>query len=156
MARSLVTLGSVVTLVVAIGCSSASRPADPEPEPPPSASVWSIDLVRTLPGGQADYVRSIGTNWASARKLGVDRGALRSYQAFVAAPDSSRGWDVLLMTEYADSATFAQREAIFEEIFDSREFVRVEPGRPSAEMRVIEIGSVAMKAFVTTPRPAEP
>jgi hypothetical protein len=113
--------------------------------------VWSVDLVRTLPGAQADYLRSIETNWANGRRVARTRGAVRSYRALVAAPDSARGWDVILMTEYADSAAFLRREAIFEEIFASPEYVRVEPARPSAEMRVIMTSSVSMRMFVSEP-----
>ena len=115
----------------------------------PSEPVWALDLVRTLPGAQADYVRSIEANWASARAIARQRGAVLSYRAFVAAPDSARGWDVLLMTEYADSAAHANREEIFQEIFASPEFVRVEPARPSAEMREFLAGDVVLREFVS-------
>ena len=73
---------------------------------------------------------------------------MRSYRALVAPPDSARGWDVLLMTEYADSAAWADREAIFQEIFASPEYTRVPMALPSAEVRAFAAGGVVMRALV--------
>ncbi|MEP0547148.1 MAG: hypothetical protein ABJF88_09455 [Rhodothermales bacterium] len=139
-----------VFLLVASGLS-ACRPMVAVADPPIPEPVWSVDLIRTLPGAQADYVQSIETNWANARRLARTRGAVLSYRAFVASPDSVRGWDVLLMTEYADSTAWADREATFAAIFASPEFVGVEPARPSAEMRVFAEPGVTMRAFVSEP-----
>lgn len=133
----------------------ACFPSQVDTAPPPNtetegAPVWAIDLVRTLPGAQLDYVRSIETNWAGARTIARERGAVLSYGAFVAPPDTARGWDVLLMTEYADSAAYANREETFQEIFASPEFVAVEPARPSAEMREFMSGNVVLREFVSS------
>jgi hypothetical protein len=65
-------------------------------------SVWSMDLVRTRPGQQAEYLRGITANWAGAHRLAVEQGDVRSYQAFATRPDSTRDWDVVLLIEYAD------------------------------------------------------
>mgnify|MGYP007028088381 CR=1 FL=1 len=141
---------ALAAVTVSVGCTgSAGTP--PIPTPAPTApSVWAVDLVRTLPGAQTDYLRSIETNWARARHLARVRGAVASYRALAAPPDSTRGWDVLLMTEYADSTAWADREAIFQEVFASPEFEAVEPARPSAEMRVFAAG-VAMRPVVAAP-----
>jgi hypothetical protein len=111
-------------------------------------SVWTVDLVRTLPGQQSAYVSSIEANWNSARSIAINRGAVLSYRALMASPDMSRGWDVMLMTEYADSTAWEDRERIFEEIFSSSEFVRTPTATPSSEMREFVDGSVVMKEFV--------
>jgi hypothetical protein len=145
-------IASVLALTVA--CLAACQQPVPPAEPVPTEleSVWSMDLVRTLPGAQADYVRSIETNWASARRLAREQGAVLSYRALVAPPDSARGWDVVLMTEYADSTAWADREAIFQAIFASPEFVAVEPARPSVEMRTFAAGGVTLRPAVSEPR----
>lgn len=136
-------------LVLAGGCSSDPHP--PSATSDAGTSVWAVDLVRTLPGAQADYLRSIETNWANARRIARHRGAVRSYQAFAAPPDTLRPWDVILMTEYVDSSAWAQREETFQAIFASPEFVAVEPARPSAEMREFVQGDVAMRALSIDP-----
>ena len=112
-------------------------------------TVWTVDLVSTMPGQQAEYVRSIEANWSSARGIAAERGAVLSYRALVASPDSARGWDVLLMTEYADSTAWADREVIFQEIFASPEFVRVPTSMPSSELRSFAASGVVMLNFVS-------
>ncbi len=54
------------------------------------------------------------------------------------------------MTEYADSAAYANREETFQAIFASPEFVAVEPARPSAEMREFMSGDVVLREFVSS------
>lgn len=143
---------ALTVLILVAGCLEApSQPVSPV-EPDTSQSVWTVDLIRTLPGQQAEYLRNIEANWAGARKIARARNAVLSYQAFVAPPDSARGWDVLLMTEYADSSVWADREAIFESIFASPEYVRVPTARPSSELREFVAGGVVMEALVSEPR----
>lgn len=113
-----------------------------------TGSVWSVDLIRTLPGMQTEYLASIENNWAGARKLACDRGAVLSYRALVADPDPERGWDVILMTEYADSAAWSRREETFREIFTAPEFVGVEPASPSSEMREFVASGVVMRGLI--------
>ena len=118
-----------------------------------SPSVWTVDLIRTLPGGQAEYLRNIETNWSGARHLAVERGAVLSYQALAAEPDSARGWDVILMTEYVDSTAWSNREEIFTAIFESPEFVRVPMDRPSSELREFVAGGVVMHGVASQNSP---
>jgi hypothetical protein len=130
-----------------LSCVSVSVKNSPNPNSM-ADSVWSVDLIETLPGMQAVYLASIEDNWAGARKLAHDRGAVRSYRALVAEPDPKRGWDVILMTEYADSATWAHREEIFQEIFAAPELVRVQPASPSSEMRTFVASGVVMRGVI--------
>ena len=143
---------ALAVLILVAGCLEAPSQSAAPVEPDTSASVWTVDLIRTLPGQQAEYLRNIEANWAGARKIARERNVVLSYQAFVAPPDSARGWDVLLMTEYTDSTTWSQREPIFQEIFASPEYVRVPTARPSAELREFVAGGVVMEALVSEPR----
>lgn len=149
--RSLSGLCSLATVVLVGACQA------PQLEPPLpaerdlSTSVWALDLIRTLPGQQAEYLRNIENNWASARNIAREQGAVLSYRALAATPDSTRGWDVLLMTEYADSAAWTDREAIFQAIFDSPEYERVPTARPSSELREFFGDSVVLQAILDEP-----
>ena len=131
-------------LLLLVGCQQPSPP----PEAPPANTIWAVDLITTLPGQQENYIRSIETNWANARRIAQTRGSVHSYRALMAPQDSTRGWDVMLMTEYTDSTAWANREPIFQSIFESEEFVYVEPASPSAEMRTFFVGDVALRHFV--------
>jgi len=143
---------AIAVLILLAGCIEAPPEQTVPTEPETTTSVWSVDLIRTLPGQQAEYLRNIEANWAGGRRIARERGAVLSYRALVAPPDSVRGWDVLLMTEYADSSSWSQREAIFEAIFASPEYVRVPTARPSSELREFAAGGVVMKALVSEHR----
>lgn len=143
--RLLTRLSACAALLLVAGCTTARPDAIPSQ---PSNSVWAIDLIRTLPGQQAEYLRSIKANWGSARHLARERGAVLSYRALAATP-AEGDWDVLLMTEYADSAAWAQREVIFQAIFASPEYVRVPTALPSSELRTFFGSGVVMQEIVS-------
>lgn len=151
MHPSFYRLLSVAGLLFLTGCVQSPAQPNTQVEVRTNSSVWSVDLIRTLPGQQAEYLRNIENNWAGARRIARERGAVLSYQALVADPDSSQGWDVLLMTEYADSASWSDREAIFESIFASPEYVRVPTSQPSSALRTFLTGGVVMESLVSEP-----
>lgn len=142
---------NVLAFLVLTGCVATPAEPTPETEPDDPNTIWAVDLVRTLPGQQAAYIESIENNWAGARKLVREQGHILSYRALAAPPDSARGWDVMLMTEYRDSTAWANREAIFQEVFDSPEFIRVPTQRPSDEMRTFAAGEITLRSFVSVP-----
>lgn len=113
-------------------------------------AVWAVDLVRTLPGMQETYLRSILENWGGARALVQEQGHILSYRALAAAPDSARGWDVILMTEYVDSAAFRNREPVFQAVFQSPEFVAWQAPVPSSEMRAFTASEVTLGNVVSS------
>ena len=141
--------GLIVLLMCFAVMPTQSAMAQADGSPP----VWTIDLIKSLPGGQADYLRNIEANWSGARDLAVERGAVLSYQALAAQPDSSRGWDIILLTEYADSTAWSNREEIFTAIFESPEFVRVPMDRPSSELREFVAGGVTMRGVASHDSP---
>ena len=73
--------------------------------------------MRTKPGQQARYLRYLEANWARARATALAQGEIRSYRV-LAVNESAAAWDVILLTEYPDSAAYARREAIFQPILD--------------------------------------
>ena len=135
---------SVLLMLSLAGCQQQA----PLPEAPPTETLWAVDLVTTLPGQQENYLRSIETNWATARRIAKTRGSVHSYKALVAPQDSTRGWDVMLITAYTDSTAWANRESIFQSIFESEEFVFIEPASSSAEMRSFFDSDIALRHFV--------
>ena len=140
---------AIAALILVSGCLDTPPEQTATAKPETANSVWTVGLIRTLPGQQAEYLRNIKANWAGARRLARERGIVLSYRALTAPPDSSRGWDVLLMTEYADSTAWSQRETIFKEIFASPEYVRVPTARPSSELRAFFASGVAMRAVIS-------
>lgn len=80
-------------------------------------SVWAVDFVRTKPGQSAAYLASVRDNWAAARYYAQRAGYIVSYKAYTTRPDSSADFDVVLMTEFADSTAFRKAEENFAKIF---------------------------------------
>lgn len=109
-----------------------------------------MDLVRTFPGAQADYLRNVEANWASARELASTGGDVISFVALAAPPDSGRGWDIVLLTEYADSTAYENREEIFAEIFGSDAFQPVDVGRPTSELRTFFASEVSLRTVAAS------
>jgi|GEM_PF-6924068 hypothetical protein len=91
----------------------------------PSKSVWAVDFVRTRPGQSARYLVSVHQNWARARNYAQRAGYILSYKAYLTRADSAGDFDVLLLTEYADSASYARREENFDKIF--KQYLPVRP-----------------------------
>ncbi|MDX1421093.1 MAG: hypothetical protein R3181_14095 [Rubricoccaceae bacterium] len=101
---------------------SSSGPAASSP------SVWSIGYARTHPGAQAGYLTFLELNWAEARRRAIEEGVVRSFR-ILARPDTAEApWDVMMITEYADSAAYADREAYFTAMF----------ARPDWETRLVD------------------
>lgn len=134
-----------ILALLLVGCGSGSSHV-PVAE---SESVWSVDLVRLLPDGGDEYVGNIRDNWAQARDIALEDGDVISFRALIAEPDSVREWDIILMTEYRDSLSWANRETVFSEIFESARFVRVPTVRPSSELRAFISSGVVLTEIVS-------
>jgi len=71
-------IGVVMAVVLTAGCGPGGfeAPGEPTAESPPTSpeSIWSMDLIRTLPGGREAYLQNIEANRASARDLARQRG----------------------------------------------------------------------------------
>ena len=66
-------LPALAVLLLAAGCLSAPRPGRVARA---REAVWAVDLVRTLPGRQAEYLRNIEANWAQGRRIARGRGVV--------------------------------------------------------------------------------
>lgn len=71
-----------------------------------------MDFVRAKPGQLARLVRYYEENWGRARATVIKQGGISGYLMLVRA-DSLDEWDIILQTEYPDSAAFARREETF-------------------------------------------
>ena len=129
---------AVAALFACVSCATGAPMPVATVSPQTTAqSFWVADLVRTRPGMQDEYLRGIAANWAGARRIAHERGIVRSYQAFAVKADSALPWDVILFTEYADSASFAGREESFRQIFELPAYIsgRYNSARSPTELR---------------------
>ena len=111
--------------------------------PASAAPVVAIDLMQTLPGEQADYLQFVNLNWAPARAIAVERGAVRDYEILSRTVDGE-SWDVMLRTTYVDEDAYARREEIFAEIFEARDPATLIDGKGPRDMaRFLDDGRAA-------------
>jgi hypothetical protein len=74
-------------------------------------------------------------NWKAFRDTALARGYIAGYRLLRTQADSAGDFDLILMTEYADSAQFQLREAHFQEIIQAAPPTRLPQGRKPAEFR---------------------
>lgn len=79
-------------------------------------SVWATDFVKTKDGQHENYLRSLRANWEKARVKAIELGYAKAYR--VLTLPGNRDWDVVLMTEYADRASYEKAEEHFAEVFN--------------------------------------
>lgn len=136
--RSLILL--VVPLVFV-----AARPAAGQ-------TVHAIDFVRTFPGEQADYLRFIELNWAAARAVAQEEGAVVGYEVLAREPQGE-DWDVMLVTEYASEEAYAQREEIFADLFERPELaIKPIDGKGPRDMSEFVAGGVEVRRVLANGR----
>ena len=100
----------VLALLALFGCA---RAVHVETAPTTGPSVWTADFMRTKPGQLDRYLRYLDANWARSRRTVLAQGHIRSFRVLVTTPTDEAPWDVVLLTEYPDSATHARAEEIF-------------------------------------------
>lgn len=104
--------------ILAAALAFAHVPAGAQELPPPPSTVpgtvWLVDFVKTREGQLENYLRFNQSFWKPARDEAVRQGAIVSYQMLVLPGNAE--WDVILMTEFPDSASYEAREAAFQPI----------------------------------------
>lgn len=95
---------------------------------PPQRPYVAIDTWRARPGQRERYLAFLDSNWVPARAEVAGTGAVVGYRVVVldSAAAQAAGWDVMLMTTYADSATWQRREAVFQPVLARRGMIRVD------------------------------
>lgn len=78
-------------------------------------SIWATDFIKTKDGQHEAYLRSLRANWEKARVKAIELGYVKAYRVLTLPGNAD--WDVVLMTEYADRASFDKAEEHFQEVF---------------------------------------
>jgi hypothetical protein len=75
-----------------------------------------IDFVKIKDNKQAETLFYYEKNWKTYRDVAVKKKYIKSYQLLTVKADTTHGFDLILMTEYADSAQFKLAEERFDKI----------------------------------------
>ncbi len=75
--------------------------------------VWTIDFVKVKPGMFETAIRYFDAGWRPARDEAVKQGAIAGFHLVTSEQAAGQAWDIMLITEYRDQASYEAREAFF-------------------------------------------
>lgn len=80
------------------------------------APVTAMDFVKIKHGRRAEALYYFENNWKVYRDAALKKGYITSYSILATPADSAAGFELVLITEYADSVQYNLSEARFEPI----------------------------------------
>ncbi len=94
--------------------ASASAPQAASPTPPArpfhDGPVWTLTFVHTKPGLGLKYMEYLATEWKKEQDALKKAGLILDYKVIGAESHSPNDWDLMLMTEFKDLATYEANE----------------------------------------------
>ncbi len=97
--------------IVFICLFSAMRSSGQKPLP-----LSVIDFVKIVGNNRAEALYYYENNWKPYRDVAVKEGYIQSYKLLTTKGDSAANFDIILITEYADSAQLKKSELHFQQI----------------------------------------
>jgi hypothetical protein len=67
-------------------------------------TVWDITFVRTKPGMELDYMKSLAAEWQKQNEELKKQGVILSYKLLYGSPANQEDWDLMLMVEFKNMA----------------------------------------------------
>ncbi len=102
--------GSFLVFLLVVAGGAAQSPSDTQ------KPVWTMEVLKVKPGMFGLALGSLDENWMRVRLEAKRQGAVLSYHRI--ADQDSRGNDpnIVLLTEFRDSAAYGAREKLFASI----------------------------------------
>jgi len=88
-------------LIICMPAKSTAQQA-----PYTEGSVWGITLVRVKSGMGDDYLRSLASAWKTRNEALKKQGLILSYKILSGDAANKDDWDMMLMMEYKNMASF--------------------------------------------------
>lgn len=104
---------AVLAVVAALTLGTAVEAQD---RPYSEGTVWDVTLVRTTPGHYEDYLADLSRVWKRFNDEAVKEGVVTSYKILSAPRATPDDWDLILMVEYPNMATFDDASSKFDPI----------------------------------------
>jgi hypothetical protein len=99
-----------IAFCVIAGFSGAQSPSPSERSasgvPYTEQSVWNISLVKTKPGLDDDYLRSIAQTFKGTMEEEKKQGLIMDYKVLIGDASDRNDFNILLMVEYKNMAAF--------------------------------------------------
>jgi hypothetical protein len=102
--------GFVLVSLLTVGSGVAQSPSRDE------KPVWTMELVRVKPGMFGLALGYLDDEWMRVREEAKHQGAVINYLRIGEPGGSQNDGNIVLLTEYANQATYEGREKLFESI----------------------------------------
>jgi hypothetical protein len=109
-----------LALSVLFATSSAALAAEQKPAaegasvaPYHEGSVWDISFIRTVPGMDDDYLKSLSATWKRTMDEAKKQGLVLSYKVISTPAVGAEDWNIMLMVEFKNWAAFDGLDAKF-------------------------------------------
>ncbi|HYH14271.1 MAG TPA: hypothetical protein VD794_03570 [Flavisolibacter sp.] len=79
-------------------------------------AILTMDFVKVKNGKHQEALYFYENNWKVYRDMAMQKGYIKSYRLVTTSVDSLANFDIILMTEYADSTQMNRSEARFQQI----------------------------------------
>ena len=93
---------SLVALVLTLGTIVLAQVRRPYR----NATVWSVGFIRMNPGMETAYLNYVANDWKREQESLKKDGHILSYRVLQTEAHGSTDWNLMLMTEYKDLATY--------------------------------------------------
>lgn len=102
MKTNRIVVGLLVVLVLALGVVAFGQVKRPFK----NGSVWSIGFIRMKPGMETAYLNYVSGDWKREQEGLKKDGQIISYKVIQTEAHGLTDWNLMLMTEYKDLATY--------------------------------------------------
>lgn len=102
MKRNRTLVGLLVALVLSLSVVALAQVNRPYS----NGTVWSIGFIRMRPGMETAYLNYVAGDWKREQEALKKDGQIVSYKILQTEAHGSTDWNLMLMTEYKDLATY--------------------------------------------------
>ncbi|MGI8735442.1 MAG: hypothetical protein ACR2LM_19325 [Pyrinomonadaceae bacterium] len=104
MKTNRISLGLLVVLVLALSVVAFAQVNRPFK----NGTVWSIGFIRMKPGMETAYLNYVAGDWKREQEALKKDGMIVSYKILQTEAHGAGDWNLMLLTEYKDLATYEQ------------------------------------------------
>lgn len=107
------TRTNLIYFILFILVISIPKVISAQESPYSEGTVWDITFVRTKPGMDRDYLRSLSAEWKKQNDELKKQGLILSYKILSGFAANQEDWDLMLMVEYKNFAALDGAEEKF-------------------------------------------
>ena len=108
---SIFALAAAATLFATADLAAQDRPYT-------EGSVWDVTYVKTEPGQYNAYLSDLQRVWKQVNDAAVEKGYVLSYRILSAPAGHPGDWDLMLMVEYPNMASFDKADERFDPLVE--------------------------------------